>query len=214
VTESAEELSLEQMEKTLKRAVGGLVDAGIDFMLAGSLASWARGGPDTRHDLDMVVRPADADAALEALEAIGLRGERPPERWLYKAWDGDTLVDLIFEPAGLDVEDGAFGRAGEVTVFGIPVLALSLEDLLITKLMAMGPKSIDYEPTVQIARALREQIDFEDVRRRTATSPYARAFFSLIAELGVIPAPPAPEGGAGRAPQSHGGVSIRAIGSA
>ena len=24
--------------------------------------------------------------------------ERPPEEWLVKAWDGDMLVDLIFDP--------------------------------------------------------------------------------------------------------------------
>jgi len=34
-------------------------------------------------------------------------------------------------------------------------------------------------------RALREQIDWEDVRARTAKSPYARAFFCLVEELGI-----------------------------
>ena len=27
-----------------------------------------------------------------------MRAEDPPEEWLVKAWDGDTLVDLIFPP--------------------------------------------------------------------------------------------------------------------
>jgi hypothetical protein len=38
---------------------------------------------------------------------------------------------------------------------------------------------------LQVARSLREQIDWEDVRARTAGSPYAAAFFTLVEELGV-----------------------------
>jgi hypothetical protein len=33
---------------------------------------------------------------------------------------------------------------------------------------------------------LREQIDWQDVRKRTALSPYARAFFALVEALGVV----------------------------
>jgi len=40
---------------------------------------------------------------------------------------------------------------------------------------------------LQIARALREQIDWNALRRRTAASPYAKAFFVLVEELGITP---------------------------
>jgi hypothetical protein len=33
---------------------------------------------------------------------------------------------------------------------------------------------------------LREQIDWEEVRRRTASSPFARAFFTLVEELEIV----------------------------
>ena len=36
------------------------------------------------------------------------------------------------------------------------------------------------------ARALREQIDWEDVRQRTEASPFAKAFFTLVESLGVV----------------------------
>jgi hypothetical protein len=39
---------------------------------------------------------------------------------------------------------------------------------------------------LEIARALREQIDWDAVRKRTSHSPYARAFFYLAGELGII----------------------------
>ena len=96
---------MDAIERTLKRAIGALRDAGVPFLLAGSLASWARGGPPTRHDLDLVVKPEDAERALEALVRTGMTPERPVEEWLLKAWDGDVLVDLIFDPRGVRVDD-------------------------------------------------------------------------------------------------------------
>src|SRR3954453_1653035 len=90
--------SFDSIEASLKRSVAALRDAGIPFLLGGSLASWARGGPETRHDLDLIIKPDDAEQALEALQQAGMRTERPPEEWLLKAYDGDTLVDLIYCP--------------------------------------------------------------------------------------------------------------------
>src|SRR3954447_13343773 len=97
--------SFESIEATLKRTVAALREADVPFLLGGSLASWARGGPETRHDLDFVVKRDDADRALEALAEQGMRPERPPEEWLYKAWDGEVCVDLLFEPRGLEIDD-------------------------------------------------------------------------------------------------------------
>jgi hypothetical protein len=36
-----------------------------------------------------------------------------------------------------------------------------------------------------MARTVREQIDWDEVRERTRESPYAKAFFTLVDELGV-----------------------------
>ena len=47
-----------------------------------------------------MVKPEDAERALQALVDAGMKAEHPPEGWLYKAWDGEVLVDLIFEPRG------------------------------------------------------------------------------------------------------------------
>jgi hypothetical protein len=38
---------------------------------------------------------------------------------------------------------------------------------------------------LEIARTVREQIDWDEVRERTDGSPYAKAFFTLVDELGV-----------------------------
>src|ERR671917_372792 len=108
-----------RIETALKRAVGALEQARVPHMLGGSLASWARGGPPTRHDLDLIVTPKEAHRALEALADAGMRTERPPEEWLYKAWDDDVLVDLIFRPRGLVVDDEVMARGDDLHVLGI-----------------------------------------------------------------------------------------------
>ena len=189
------EASFDAIKDTLKRCTQALEGADIEFMVGGSLAAWARGGPETRNDLDLMLRPRDADRALEALEAAGMRAERPPEQWLHKAWDGDVLVDLIFElltvaqegePAERrPIDDELFERADDLRVFGVVVPVMSLEDLLATKLLALEPHSLDYETSLAIARALREEIDWDEVRELTGDSPYAKAFFTLLEELNI-----------------------------
>jgi hypothetical protein len=176
----------DHIKESLKRAAASLRDADVPFLLGGGLAVWARGGPATGHDLDLMVKPEDADRALAALEAAGMRPERPPEGWLYKAWDGDVLVDLIFKPVGEAVDDSYFERAEELEVNSVPMPVMSLEDVLVNKLKALDEHELDYERPLEFARALRERIDWDDVRARTNDSAYAKAFFTMVEELGIV----------------------------
>ncbi len=137
-----------------------------------------------------MIKPEDADGALEALAEAGMRPERPPEEWLVKAWDGDTLVDLIYCPKGLPMDDEVFARGQELSVLGMEIRVMALEDVMATKLMALTEHSLRYEGLLQIARALREQIDWQAVRSRTETSPFARAFFVLLEGLDILPEVP------------------------
>src|SRR5262249_7607275 len=127
----------EAIRATLKKAAAALEERRVPFLLGGSLAVWARGGPQSCNDLDLIAKGEDGDAALEALVSAGMRAERPPEGWLYKAWDGDVLVDVIFSPKGLTIDDAALQGADDVSVFGLELRAMKLEDVLITKLRAL-----------------------------------------------------------------------------
>jgi hypothetical protein len=183
VTDNGEPLN--GMLPTLKRSAAALRDHDIPFLVAGGVASWVRGGPATDHDLDFLVKPQDAEEALSVLVEIGLRPERPPEEWLFKAWDGDVMVDLIFCPAGLETAE-AIERGEELEVQAMTMRVMRPEDLLVTKLMAMTEHSINYRSCLEIARALREQIDWDDVRRRSAGSPFGRAFFVIAEGLEIV----------------------------
>jgi Uncharacterised nucleotidyltransferase len=175
------------IKESLRRAAGALIKADVPFVLGGGLAIWARGGPGTGHDLDLMVRPQDAERALEALRAEGMRVEKPPEGWLYKAWDGDVLIDLIFEPVGEPVDDGLFTRAEKLEVSAVPMQVMAVDDVMVAKLKALDEHELDYERPLEFARSLREQIDWESVRQRTRESPYAKAFFTMVEELGIVP---------------------------
>jgi predicted nucleotidyltransferase len=181
------ELPFPSIEASLKKAVAALREAGVPFLLGGSLAVWARGGPETRHDLDLVIKPEDADRALGVLEEAGLRPEKPPEEWLYKAWDGDVLIDLIFHPRGLEVDDELMERGDFLHVLGITIPVMAIEDVMATKLLALHEQQLDLTGVVRIARAVREQIDWRVLRERTKASPYAAGFFTICEVLGIVP---------------------------
>jgi hypothetical protein len=173
---------------TMKVAAAALRDAEVPYLLGGGLAAWARGGPPTEHDVDFFVREEDAERALAALEAAGMRPEHPPENWLLKAWSGQTLVDLIFHPAGGKIDDGYFERGEMIEVASQRMPVASLADVMTTKLLALTEQEPDLSSVLELARSLREQVDWELVRARTSESPFARAFFTLVEELGVVEA--------------------------
>src|SRR5438876_7689834 len=130
--------SIDALGEALRLAVATLRDANIPFVLGGSMAAWARGGQRVRNDIDLMLKPADADAALQALTEAGMRPERPPEEWLYKAWHGDAMIDLIFRPSGLDVTDDVIARADMLSVLAVSTPVMPLEDMLATKLSALS----------------------------------------------------------------------------
>jgi hypothetical protein len=178
---------VEQLQQAMKRSIAVLREAEIPHMLGGGFACWARGGPETFHDVDLMIRPDDAQRALDALAAAGFRTERPPEEWLVKAYDGECLIDLIYEPSGLPIDDSVFDRADELQVLAVRVPVMALEDVLVTKLASIREHEVDFSSVLEIARALRERIDWDDVRRRAPDSAFVKAFFVLVAELGILP---------------------------
>lgn len=200
----------------MKITVAALREADVQFMLGGSMAAWARGGPEPDNDLDLMVAPNQAEAALEALSRAGMRIERPPEEWLFKAWHGAVMIDLIFHPSGLELTGGVFERAEIIPVMAVGTPVMNLEDVLVTMLYALDEHSLDYSRLLAITRALREQIDWPALRVRALGSPYAKAFLTLAEELGIAPAPNADQSPAStrESPPSEGQSRVRVVGAA
>lgn len=179
--------TFDEITQSMRRCAALLRDAEVPFVLAGSVAAWARGGPPVSGDVDFVIRPADVERARETLAAAGLRVEQPPERWLFKAWDGDVLADVIHEPAGLELEE-TFARADVLSVLSVDMPVMSVDDVLVNKLLSFEEHYIDFVGLLPVARALREQADWAAIRRRTEDSAIAAGFLAMAERLGIADA--------------------------
>src|SRR3954451_15311386 len=126
---------------SLKRSIAALERQEIPFVLGGGLGCWARGGPPSSNDIDLMVKPEDAEDAQEALAEAGLQPESPPEQWLLKGREGANLVDVIFEPSGMRSDDEVIARGDELSVMAMRMRVMNLTDILITKLMALDEHS-------------------------------------------------------------------------
>jgi hypothetical protein len=72
--------------------------------------------------------------ALEALAAAGFRTEQTYPDWLYKAFQGDVMVDVIFKSmGGVLLDDEMLARARVEDFEGEPLRVMAPEDLLVIK---------------------------------------------------------------------------------
>ena len=184
----ADDETFTNLLEAMKRGAAVLRDNQVPFALAGGLAVYARGGPATEHDVDFILRAEDAERALDLLAADGFRTERPPEGWLFKAFDDESgsMIDLIFSPNRMpEVVPEILERAEEIEVYAITMKVMTATDVLTTKLLTFKEHEVDYSDVLEIARNCREQIEWSVLRERTADSPYAKAFFTLVEELGL-----------------------------
>ena len=176
-----------EMREALKRTAVALKEADIAFALGGGYAAWVRGGPEPAHDVDFVVAETDAAQAERVLADTGLRVEHPPEDWLFKVFDGEAMVDVIFRIGGDSVQPSLLDRAGEVEVLSIRMPVLAATDVLASKLKALNEKECDYSSSLPVARALREQVDWEQLRSDVKDNDFAVAFLFLVERLGIAP---------------------------
>src|SRR5262249_60603457 len=97
-------------------------------------------------DVDLMVRPQDADAARGALVAEGF-DEVPPsdDHWLRRVRLGTVGVDLIFRAAGdVYLDDEMLERVVERDFEGVTVPVVSAEDTVVMKALAFGEQTATY----------------------------------------------------------------------
>lgn len=176
----------EALHDGLRLAAVALGKAGIPYALCGGYAAWARGAPEPDHDADFVIQEDDVATARAALAEAGLDVQEPAEDWLFKAYNGGELVDVLFRMCGEPVDPALFERADMLEVLAVRMPVLDATDVLATKLRVLGEHFCDFSRLLPLARALREQIDWDVVHAEVDDNPYARAFLHLVTELGIV----------------------------
>ena len=177
------------LREAMKKVAVALKRAEIPFALAGGYAAFARGGPESDHDVDFYLRADDVDAAEKVLADADLRVEHPAEDWLVKVYDGDAMVDLIFAPTDLPVTLEMLERADEIEVDSVAMPVLSATDLMLSKLLALDEHYCDFASLFPVARAVREQIDWDRLGAEAGHNAFARAFLQLVDDMGVTGRP-------------------------
>ena len=176
----------ETVRDLLKRTAVALKEAGVPFALCGGYAAWVRGAPEPDHDADFLVPAADADRAAAALADAGLPVVEPAEDWLIKVVTENAFIDVLWRTCGAPVENDLIERAEEMPVLSVHMPVLEATDIIVTKVMALSEHYCDYGRLLPVARAMREQVDWSDVRDRVAENDFATVFLVLLERLGII----------------------------
>ena len=181
-----------QPREALKRVAVALKQSGLRFALAGGYAAWAHGAPEPFHDVDFVVAGADAERAFAVLEQAGLRVEQPPEDWLFKVFTDGAMVDVAHRLNSSPVDTEVLDRVEELEVLSVVMPVLCATDVLTSKLNALDEHYCDYAKLLPVARALREQVDWERVREGSSANDFAVTGLFLFDRLRITQ--PAPTG--------------------
>jgi hypothetical protein len=180
-----DDADLEGLREGLKRVAVALKECERPFALAGGYAAWVHGSPEPLHDVDFLVREEDADTIVEKLSSRGLEVEQPAEDWLFKVRVSDATVDVLHRAQGSTV-DQILAAAIEESVLSVRMPVLTATDVTVEKLLALDEHYCDLAAVLPTLRGLREQVDWDDVRRRTADQPFAETVLFLLGRLGII----------------------------
>lgn len=174
------------LREALRRAAAALTAHGPGFALAGSYALWAHGAPEPVHDVDFVVAQDDAEAAEATLRKAGFQIVHAPEGWLFKAYpDDDVLVDVIYQLNGVPVDAAVLATAEVLDVLAIRMPVLPPTVVVTEKLRSLNEHHCDFAALLPAVRAVRERVDWGEVRAATADNAFAAAFLMLLDRLGI-----------------------------
>ena len=155
----------------LGRAVQAFELAGIPYVLIGGLASAALGRPRCSSDIDLFVMPESAPCALEVLEKAGFATEVTNPAWLYKAFQSDILVDLLFKTVGdIYLDREMLRRARTQTVLGSEVRVMPPEDLIVVKAIAHDEETPRHWHDA-LALLTRRDLDWDYLLARASHAP-------------------------------------------
>lgn len=187
-----ETVTEETFDRVLAQAIHALERAEIPYGVLGGVASAALGRPRWTHDADVFVRPADAPAALEALEDVGFETQRTNPHWLFKGIKDGVLVDVLFRARGdIYLDDEMIERLVDSTFQGVSLKTIPPEDLLVIKAIIHDEETPRHWNDA-IALLASQDLDWEYLLRRARSGPRRVLSLLLYAQSSDVAVPNAP----------------------
>lgn len=182
-----DEVEQDSLREALKRVAVALKQSPAPFALMGGYAAWARGGPESGHDVDFLIADEDSATVRQSLVEQGLELVDAPEDWLFKVASDGAVVDIIFRVTGHAATREVVEEADELEVLSVRMPVLSATEIMVQKMHTLAEHYCDFGVFIPIARSLREQVDWERVRRETKDNPFAEALLFLLERIEVMP---------------------------
>jgi hypothetical protein len=161
--------------------------AGVPALVGGAFAleRYTEIARDTK-DLDVFVRPADCQRALDVFAAAGYQTELTFPHWLGKVLAGDQVVDVIFSSGNgiAEVDDLWFEHGVEAEMLGVPVKLCPPEEMIWSKAFVMERERFDGADVAHLLRACGPALDWRRLLRRFG--PHWRVLLAHLVLFGFI----------------------------
>ena len=171
--------------------------AGISYMLTGSFASNLYGTGRATQDIDLVISATPDQMApfLNSLPKsdyyfnLDAAKDAARRRSMFNVLDMSSgwKIDLIFQKLG-PYHQQAFQRRIPAELEGVPVVAATAEDLIISKLdwARMGESSRQIQDVASVLKVQRQKLDYAYIERWIAELGLASQWSEARRQAGVV----------------------------
>lgn len=155
------------------RVIRGAFQAGIPFAFGGAFATAVYTGElRNTKDFDFYIRPEDRGAMLEVVGQAGLRDHFQrlsyDRSWIYRASDGDVIVDTIWAMANqrATVDMAWLTRGPRVELQGDEMQAVPVEELIWCKLYVVQRERCDWGDVLNLIDTQAGRLDWDYLLHR------------------------------------------------
>jgi len=148
------------LNEDYREMLHALSDEKVRFLLVGAYALAAHGYPRATMDIDIWVMPSpqNADAVLKPLRRFGApllnltKEDLQEEGTVFQIGVAPRRIDIITAASGLQFEE-AYTRSLSVTIEGIEVRILSIDDIIRNKRASGRTKDLADAETLESAKS-------------------------------------------------------------
>jgi hypothetical protein len=135
----------------LKEACDALDVVGVPYMVGGGTAVVWWGRNRRTKDFDLFLNREVLRVAMNTLSLAGFTTTDTEKNWLYKAWRGELLVDLIVEVrGGVRITDQTMLHSRIVEQHGVTYRVMGPEDVVYRKITCLTEGRPDWHDAISV----------------------------------------------------------------